>query len=51
MDKSLDRAVNSYKDTNWGHYTIPTWDNYSRKIWEGDNSAYWEKYTKVLLAV
>ncbi len=51
MDKSLDKAVNSYKNTNWNHYEIPTWDNYSRKIWEGDNSAYWEKYAKILLAV
>ena len=51
MDKSLDRAVNSYKDTNWGHYTIPSWDNHSRQIWESDDSAYWKKYTKILLAV
>ena len=51
MDTSLDKAVKSYKDTNWDHYTIPSWDNYSNKIWEGDNSVYWEKYAKILLAV
>ena len=51
MHKSFNKAVDSYKGTNWNHYTIPSWDNYSRKIWEADNSAYWEKYAKILLAV